>query len=201
MKRILIILAFLTYVNPVYSQTLNFTKNGNESSNEILKEYVLKKMPDFQGDVSSYFYDINDDGVKEIVGIIKTNLFYSLAGYKLVVLKNNNNVWNSFKNDIYFDINQNFEIKNKKITYYHSVFYGNKKYKAKIKKNKIVTSTHFFDFFKDKKAQDIEDVTKFVEVKEHNDFALEQFHSEGQRNVNINYTNLSDRTKHYLELK
>ena len=201
MKRILIILAFLTYVNPVYSQTLNFTKNGNESSNEILKEYVLKKMPDFQGDVSSYFYDINDDGVKEIVGIIKTNLFYSLAGYKLVVLKNNNNVWNSFKNDIYFDINQNFEIKNKKITYYHSVFYGNKKYKAKIKKNKIVTSKHFFDFFKDKKAQDIEDVTKFVEVKEHNDFALEQFHSQGQRNVNINYTNLSDRTKHYLELK
>ena len=201
MRNFLLALVFLFFINPAFSQTFDFEKKGNISSNEILNAYVLKKIPDFQGDVSSYFFDIDNDEIDEIVGIIKANFFYSLSGYKLVVLKKENDSWKSFRNDIYFDISKKFEVKNKKITYYHSVFYGNKKYKAKIKKNKIVTSKHFLDIFKDKKAHDIEEVTKFVQNNEHNDFALEQFHSNKQKSVNINYTNLNEKTKHYLELK
>ena len=60
------------------------------------------------------------------------------------------------------------------------------------KKEKITTSKRFLDFFKDKKAHDIEEVTKFVEQKERNDFALEQFQSHQQRSVNINYVNLNE---------
>ena len=85
--------------------------------------------------------------------------------------------------------------------YYHTIFYKNKKYTAKIKNNKIATNLGFLDVVSNKKAQNIEEITKLNETNERNDFIIEQFKAQNQRSVDINYKNLNDRTKHYLELK
>ena len=201
MKKILFLTTFLLITNSAFAYTLDFSKAGNSSSNDILKNYILEKMPDFEGDVVSYYCDIDKDSKNEILGIAKSNLFYSLAGYKLFALKEDNSAWKVLKNDIYFDLASEFEANNKKIIYHHSVFYKNKKYKAKVKKNKITTTKSFFDLFADKKAHDIEEVTKFTQVNEHNDFQIEQFQAHEQKSVDINYVNLNEKTKHYLELK
>lgn len=197
-KFILTIFLLSLYAN---AQTFDFNKVGNIESNKILKEYISKKFPEFKGDIISYYTDIDEDNKNEIIGIMKTQYFYSLSGYKLLVLKQENNSWKSFKSDVYFDITQNFEIKNKKITYYKTIFYKNKKYTALIKKDKIKTQETLINLIDDKKVHNIEEITKFSETHEHNDFELENFHAQGQKNLQINYTNLDAKTKHYLNLK
>lgn len=183
------------------AQTFDFNKTGDIESNKILKEYVLKKFPEINANVVSYFADIDEDNKNEIIGIMKTQYFYSLSGYKLLVLKKENDSWNSFKSDVYFDITNDFEIKNKKIIFYKTIFYKNKKYTALIKKDKIKTQETIADLISDKKAHDIEEITKFSENRQHNDFELENFHAHGQKNLQFNYTNLNAKTKHYLDLK
>lgn len=185
----------------VGAQTYDFNKTGNIESNKILKEYIVKKFPEIRGDVISYFADIDEDNKNEIIGIMKTQYFYSLSGYKLLVLKKENGSWDSFKSDVYFDIANDFEIKNKKITFYKMIFYKNKKYTALIKKDKIKTQETIADLINNKKAHNIEEITKFSENHLHNDFELENFHAHGQKNLQINYTNLDTKTKHYLNLK
>lgn len=203
MKRLFLILFFGLILNFNANATvLNFNGTGDNSSNQILKDLVSEKdIIDERTEVISYFYDINNDGKNEILGIVKSRYFYSLAGYKLFVLKENNSNWEQFKSDIYFDNSQTFEIENKKITYHKSVFYNNKKRTASIKSNKIVTRKSFFDCFKDKKAKSIEEITQFSNNSVKNNFELENFNAQTQRDVQINYKNLSDRTKHYLDLK
>jgi len=201
MKKIfltLIIGLFLT----AQAQVLEFDKVGDSLSNEILKNFILKsKIIDENTKVVSYFSDIDNDGKKEILGIVKSKYFYSLAGYKLFVLKENNSNWEIMKSDVYFDDAQKFEIENKKIVYHKAVFYKNQKHVAHVRKNKIVTSDSILDCFKNKKAHDIEEITEFSDGHAHNDFELENFHAQKQRDVNINYINLNEKTKHYLDLK
>lgn len=203
MKKIFLILFFGLILNFNANATiLDFNDSGDNSSNQILKDFILKTdMIDETTEVISYFYDIDNDNKNEILGIIKSRYFYSLAGYKLFVLKENNSIWQPFKSDIYFDNSQTFEIKNKKITYHKSIFYKNKKRIAKIKTNKITTKKSFFDYFKNKKAKSIEEITQFNNNTPQNNFELENFNAQNQRDVKINYKNLSDRTKHYLDLK
>jgi len=201
MKKILFLFFILLTFGSVYALELDFSKSGNEKSNEILKDYISAKMPNFKGNVVSYFYDMDNDNKQEVFGIVKSNLFYGLAGYKLIVLKETESVWTPIQNDVYFDLGQKFEIKKDRIIYHYSVLYKNKKFKAKIKENKIYTKKGLIDLAKDKKVHDIEEITKFVEHKERNDFRLEQFNSHGQGEVTLEYKNLSPKTKHYIELK
>lgn len=203
MKKLFIILFFGLILNFNANATvLNFNSTGDDSSNQILKDLISKRdIIDEKTEVISYFYDIDNDGKNEILGIIKSRYFYSLAGYKLFVLKENNSNWEQFKSDIYFDNSQTLEIENKKITYHKSVFYNNKKRTASVKSNKIVTRKSFFDCFKDRKAKSIEEITQLNNNNVKNNFELENFNAQTQRDVQINYKNLSDRTKHYLDLK
>lgn len=203
MRKLFLILFFSLILNfNANAAILNFNSTGNSSSNEILKNLILKNdLIDERTEVISYFYDIDNDGKNEILGIVKSRYCYSLAGYKLFVLKENNSIWEQFKSDIYFDNCQTFEIKNKKITYHKSVFYNNKKRIANIKSNKIVTKKSFLDCFKNKKAKSIEEITQFSDNNIKNNFELENFNAQNQKDVQINYKNLSDRTKHYLDLK
>ncbi len=192
---------FLSLFLTANAVTFDFTTEGNVNSNKILKETISNDFINDDTQIISFYNDIDNDSNNEIIGIVKSQYFYSLAGYKLFVLKNNNNKWEILKSDVYFDNSQNIEIKNKKITYNKTIFYKNKKCKAKIKKNKIVTSKSIFDFFKDKKAHDIEEITKFSEGHTQNNFELENFHSQKQKNVNFSYKSLDEKTKHYLDLK
>ena len=198
MKKILLILSLGLFLN-AHATNFDFNSTGNQNSNEILKNFISSIHDKTQ--VVSYFYDINNDNSDEVIGIVKSGYFYSLEGYKLFVLKKTEEAWSPIKSDIYFDNTKNIEIKNKKITFYKTVFYKNKKCKAKIKKDKITTSKSLFDCFKNKKAHDIEEITKLSENHIHNDFEIENFHAEKQKAVDFHYTNLNDKTKHYLELK
>lgn len=200
MKKFFLILSLFLFFS-ANAQTFDFNKSGDVESNKILKEFLLKKAPESTAQVVSYFFDIDNDNKKEVIGIIKSQFAYSLAGYKLFALKEIDNNWQNFKTDIYFDTTQKFEIENKKITYHKTVFYKNKKCIAHVKKDKIATARLFLDMFKDKKAHNIEEITKFHEPVEHNDFEIENFHAQKQKNVNINYVNLNEKTKHYLDLK
>ncbi|MBQ4646994.1 MAG: hypothetical protein IJB79_06570 [Candidatus Gastranaerophilales bacterium] len=199
--RKIILAIFLLFFAKVNAQNLDFNKVGNADSNKILKNFIQQKLNSENFDVVSYFVDIDDDSKKEILGIVKSQYFYSLAGYKLFVLKENNSNWEAFKSDIHFDNTQNFEVENKKIIYYKTVFYKNKKCKAKIKKNKIKTSKSFMDIFVNKKAHDIEEITKFEDGHVQNNLNIEDFHAQKQRNVDFHYVNLNEKTKHYLDLK
>lgn len=201
MKRFIYILFFSLFLN-ANAEILDFSQKGDINSNKILKDFIMQNgVINNDTEAISYFYDIDNDGKKEILGIVKSPYFYSLAGYKLFALKENNSKWEIIKTDVYFDNSQKFEIKNKEIIYHKSVFYKNQKHKAHIKKNKITTPDSFLDCFKNKKAHNIEEITKFSEEHIQNNFELENFHAQQQRNVNINYKNLNEKTKHYLDLK
>ena len=199
--RKLFLLLFFNITLCANAATFDFSKNGNPQSNEILKNYITSKnIINENTEVVSYFNDINQDGKEEIIGIVKSKYFYSLAGYKLFALKNNNSNWEAIKSDVYFDNSQEFKIENKKIICHKTIFYKNKKFTARVKKNKISTSKSFLDCFKNKKAHDIEEITKFSEEHVQNNFELENFHAQNQKNVDIHYNNLNEKTKHYLNL-
>ena len=200
MKKLCLIL-FLNLFFIANAATFNFHKANDSGSNEIIRNIAPKDIVNEKTQIISYFYDINNDKKDEIIGIIKSQYFYSLEGYKLFALRQNESGWEIIKSDVYFDNTQDLEIKNKKIKYYKTVFYKNKKSKAKIKKDKIVASKSLFDFFKNKKAHDIEEITKFTQTTTHNDFEIENFHAEKQKTVDFHYVNLDEKTKHYLDLK
>ena len=54
------------------AQSFDFSQKGDEVANDILKESVTKEIEGFHGDVVSYFYDIDNDNKKEIIGIVKS---------------------------------------------------------------------------------------------------------------------------------
>ncbi len=200
MKKVILVL-FLNLFLCANAITFDFQKQNDSKSNEIMKSLAPQDIINEQTQIISYFYDINNDKKDEIIGIIKTSYFYSLEGYKLFALRQKGTSWEILKSDIYFDDAKNIEIKNKKITYYKTVFYKNKKCKARIKKDKIVTSKSLLSFFKNKKAHDIEEITKFTETNIHNDFELENFHAHKEKTIDVHYNNLNEKTKHYLNLK
>lgn len=200
MKKVILVL-FLNLFLCANATTFDFQKQNASKSNEIMKNLAPQDIIDEKTQIISHFYDINNDKKDEIIGIIKTSYFYSLEGYKLFVLRQKDASWEILKSDVYFDDAKNIEIKNKKITYYKTVFYKNKKCKARIKKDKIVTSKSLLSFFKNKKAHDIEEITKFTETNQHNDFELENFHAHKEKTIDVHYNNLNEKTKHYLNLK
>ena len=86
MKKIFLML-FLMLFGIVNAQTFDFSKAGDKKANEIMADFVKQEMPEFYGDVVAYFYDIDSMGEDEILGIVKSKVFYTLKGYELVVLK------------------------------------------------------------------------------------------------------------------
>ena len=91
--------------------------------------------------------------------------------------------------------------KDNKITYYKSVFYKNKKYSAYIRNSGIKTIKTPKDKLTDNKMKNIEQLTRHVHNENVNVVELSDFKTLPERNVDIRYRNLSDRTKHYLDMK
>lgn len=181
--------------------TLHFDIKNDNKSNEILKEFADKNCEGRKYAVISHYYDIDNDNKPEIIGIVKSKSYYSSSGYKLIVLKKNGSNWENIKSDIFFDPNQEFKINKNKITYHKSIFFNNKKCKAKIKKDEIITSKSFLDLFRNKKAENIEEITAFHKSNTKNEFELSNFNAHPQKSVNFYYVNLDERTKHYLDIK
>lgn len=199
MDKFFISIALISFfVSSCQGATLNFANKNNSSSNLIIKQ-KLNDIKEYG--IISHYFDIDDDGKKEILGLVKSQQFYTSSGYKLIVLKNTNGNWENIQTDVYFDPTQEFSINNKKITYHKSFLYNNKKCKAKYKNNEVKTSKSIFNFFKNQKAKNIEQITAFHKSTLKNNFELTNFNAHPQRSININYTNLNEKTKHYLEMK
>ena len=199
MKKLLLLAVML--FSCAFAQNFDFNSKGEDEANIILKNYIQKEFDIDDFDTCAYFYDIDNDNTKEIIGIVKTNIFYTLEGYKLVVLKKISDNYEIIKSDVFFDNSQNLLIEGDKITYYKTIFYKNKKYSASIKNNEIKTSKNVGDKLTDKKVQNIEQLTRHTHNENVNNLELSDFKSAAQKNINLKYNNLSDRTKHYLEMK
>ena len=185
----------------VLAQTFDFSKSGDSEASQILKDYIMSEYESIYPDTVGYFCDIDNDGKKEVIGIVKSSLFYSLAGYKLFVLRKNEDKYELVKSDVIFDNSQSFEIDNGNFEFYRTFIYKNKKYKARYKNNEIITKIEASDFLTDRKVKNIENITQPVRFDNRVEVNLVDIPANAQPEVNIRYKNLSERTKHYLSIE
>lgn len=192
MKKVILLLVVLSQI--VFANSFDFNSEGDTNAGQIIKNYVEKEFELEDIDTVGYFW--ND----KVIGIVKHNSFYNLEGYKLVVLNNDEN-HTPVKCDVFFDKTRKIVFDNHKIKFYKSVFYKNKKYCATIGKDKITTNKSINDKLKDRQVQNIEQLTRHTKSGNFNYIEITDFKTDTEKNVRIRYNNLSDRTKHYLDMK
>lgn len=187
MKKILVLLSILLFTNFASAQEFDFMLDGDELSNEILTDFILEEIPSVDFSVVSYFYDLDNDGNSEIIGIIKSNMFYNLKGYKLFVLTKKDRYWLPVHSDINFDNTKPVTIEANKITYFGGALYNGKKYTARFKNGAIKTNDKVFDIAKVRQVRQIEKTTNFSDVEEKNKIDLNDFNGSTQKNYNVFY--------------
>ena len=192
MKRVFLLLVVLSQI--VFAHSFDFNSKGDTKAGDIIKKYLESKFELEDIDTVGYFW--ND----KIIGIAKHNSFYNLEGYKLIVL-NNDEDYTPIKCDVFFDNTKEIIFSNDKIKFYKSVFYKNKKYSATIGKNRITTNKSINDKLTDRKTQSIEHLTRHTKAESVNYLDISDFKTDTERNINIKYNNLSERTKHYLDMR
>ncbi len=197
MKKFILLLLLISQA--VFAQSFNFNSVGEEDANGILKKFVENNFYLEDVDTVAYFYDVFQDNKPAIIGIAKSNIFYSLEGYKLIILKEEEDGFKPVKCDVLFDNTQQLILDKDKITYYKTVFYKNKKYNAHIKDNEIKTIKTINDKLTDRKVQNIESLTRHSENGLANNLELADFNATPQRAVKINYPNMDERVRNYLE--
>ena len=138
-------LAFGTY------RTLDFSDGeSDKQSGKILYEYVLKKLnktPEEAKDfariepetVKAFEVDLNDDGEKEIVGIVYSTFYLGTAGYSLFILQLQNGEYKNIAYVLNIETQNELKILNAKTNGYRdiklsgSVAYNFKPFIAKYK--------------------------------------------------------------------
>lgn len=181
------------------AQTFDFSKAGDEKSNKIFKEFMIEEIPEVRPDFVSYFCDIDNDGTLEIIAIIKSNLFHTLKGYNLLVLRPKTSEF--IKTDVFFDNSEPLEITDSRIFYHAGDLYDNKRFEAEFVNNQTVTYTTLSDKRKHKKINKIQNVTEFDIQSVKNEIPLSDLKGSEQKNIRIKYNNLSPKVKHYLYMK
>lgn len=181
------------------AKTFDFSKTGNEKSNKIFKEFMLEELPEVRPDLVSYFCDIDSDGTLEIIAIIKSNMFHTLQGYNLLVLRPKTSEF--IKTDVFFDNSQPLEIEDSHIFYYAGDLYDNKRFEAEFVNNQTVTYTTLSDKRKHKQIKKIQRVTEFDIQSVKNEIPLNDLKGSEQKNIRIKYNNLDPKVKHYLYMK
>ncbi len=200
-KLFCILVLFICCYGSAHCATFDFSATGDAIANETLENFVKSNIEGFKGNVVSYYHDIDGDNIPEIIGVVKSNLFYNLEGYKLIVLKKEADDWFLTENEIYFDNTKNFNINKNIAEYYKSSIYNfgkTKKHQSKIS-NKISKKTTCSSIAKKSKNTErlmlVSEGTSGVEID------LSEITPEVQKAVIIDYKELSKRTKHYLEIK
>ena len=194
MKKLFLLLVVISQA--VFAQSFNYSAQGDKNANEVLKNFIENEYSLENVQTVGYLYNN-----EYVIGIAKSNVFYTLEGYKLIVLKKGENGYTPVKCNVYFDNTKEVLIENNKITYYKSVFYKNRKYTAHIKNNEIKTLKSVQDKLTDKKVKKIENITSHKKNENQNNIELSDFKTNTQKNIRVKYNNLSDRTKHYLDMK
>lgn len=103
MKRIIILMLFIFLNLPCFAEDVIYLdKKSDKNASKILYEYALKEVnmtPQKAyeafgyrlSDVKAVFYDLNSDGVDEIVGYIDSVVYSCVEGTRLFILKKENN--------------------------------------------------------------------------------------------------------------
>lgn len=103
MRRIIILMLFIFLSLPCLAEDVIYLdKQNDEKASKILYEYALKEVnmtpqkayEDFGyrlSDVKAVFYDLNSDGVDEIIGYIDSMVYSCVEGTRLFILKKENN--------------------------------------------------------------------------------------------------------------
>ena len=200
-KLFYILVSYISLCLGSYCATYNFSAQGDISANQILEEFANNNIENFKGDIISYYHDIDGDNIPEVVGIIKSNLFYNIEGYKLIILKKEADTWHLTDNEIYFDNTKSININKNIAEYYKSSIHNftkSKKHQSRIS-NKISKNTTASVITRKSRGTQklmlVSEGTSGVEID------LEAITPEVQKAVIIDYKDLSKRTKHYLEIK
>lgn len=204
MGKFLLSILLILFSTPVFAQSLDFTQKGDEEANAILKEYIINnEIPGFYGSVVSYFHDIDGDNKDEIIGIVKSKLYYTLAGYNLVVLKQDENGWGAVNTDIYFDDSLPFDISKNKISYHKSFFYKNKKAYATLSKNNTKNyraAVSIKDRYTDKKIKGIQEIVEITEGHPSIEVNESDFPVCEQKSFVISYPEGYEKPKYHIEM-
>ena len=202
MGKFLLSLVLMLATAPVFAQSLDFSQKGDEEANTILKEYITtNEIEGFHGDVVSYFYDVEGDGKNEIIGIVKSKLYYTLAGYNLVMLKQDENGWGAIQTDIYFDDSMPFDISGKKISYHRTVFYKHKKAYATLNKsNSYKAAASIKDYYTNKKLTGIQEAIDIGEGHPSVEIDVNDIPVSEQKSFKIEYTENYEKPKYRIEI-
>ena len=192
-------LLFIILSQAVFAQTFDFNSKGVDSANKILEDYVEKEFQIDDAKATAYYFDVTGDNNQEVVGIIKTGIFYTLEGYKLIVLKKEDNEYKPIKCNVFFDNTKEIVFEKGKVTFYKTQFYKNKKYSASIKSDEIRTIKTVNDKLKDGKVQNIEKVTRHSTGRPVNNLELADFKTTPERRVKLSYPNMDIKVRNYLE--
>ncbi len=147
MKKVLLVFISLFVIHPVFAlgiyKDLNLLNNSEPKANKILYEFVLKdlgmsseeikKLADIDmNSVKALEIDLNDDGTKEIIGVVYSTMYWGTAGYSLFILQS---IAGKYKNIAYlinFEPQKEVSILNKKTNGYRDIkLFGSSAYRFK----------------------------------------------------------------------
>ena len=147
MKKIVLFLLFLLFVQPVFAcnvEKIIDLQNGSEPrANKILYEYILgslKMTPeqvkefasiDIQS-IKAYEFDLNTDGENEVIGVCYSTLYWGTAGYHLFILQKNSSQYEDITYVLNFEPQKVLKVLNSKHNGYYDIkFYGSSAYDFK----------------------------------------------------------------------
>ena len=120
------VLAFGTY------KKLNFNDDKpNPQASKILYEYVLKsqnmspaEIKDLAGiepkSAKAFEVDLNEDGIKEIIGLVYSTFYWGTAGYSLFILQKQPNGYKDIST-LVFEPQEIVYIRSEKTNCYHDI--------------------------------------------------------------------------------
>ena len=201
MGKIILTILLLMFINaPVIAQSFDFNQNGDETSNDILKEFVASEIEGFHGDVVSYFYNIDDDGEQEIIGIVKSRSYYSLEGYNLVVLDKIEDGWQMLPTNIYFDNTKPLEIADNKISYHKTVFHWNRISSSHVRNSHFKAAAAIKPRSMNKLMQEIEEAIDIGEGHPSIEVDVNGFPACEQESFDIEYPDGYEKPKYHIEI-
>ena len=120
------VLAFGTY------KKLNFNDDKSDPhASKILYEYVLKsqnmspvEIKNLVGikpkSAKAFEVDLNEDGIKEIIGLVYSTFYWVSAGYSLFILQKQSNGYKDIST-LVFELQEIVEIRSRKTNGYHDI--------------------------------------------------------------------------------
>lgn len=165
MRRIIILILFIFLSLPCFAEKkIDVFSMSNPQASKILYEFELKDMKVSrekakdafnydQSNVYALFYDLNSDGVNEIIGFIDSTYFYCLQGYELFVLKKVGNEYIRIT-DVHFYPNVEFCILDSKTNGFYDLKVHHTRIKPIYEPNFHIRYSDAFSFVKyDSKIQ------------------------------------------------